>query len=61
MAVFEDIRLPRTALIQIVSPVPFGQEKTVADRMEPYLKGRAPIISADYRLTFMNGCSSTLT
>lgn len=59
MVLFEDIRLPHTAIMQMMSPVPPGQEKTVADKLEPYLKDRASILSMADRMTFINGYSPT--
>ena len=60
IAAFEEIRLPRTAIIQILSPIRFGQEATVAKRLEPYLRGHAPLLSAADRLRFIMGYDSSL-
>jgi 2-polyprenyl-6-methoxyphenol hydroxylase-like FAD-dependent oxidoreductase len=57
---FEDIRLPRTAIIQILSPLRFGHEKTVAEKLKPYLRGRAPILSPVDRQNFINEYILTL-
>ena len=54
MAAFEDIRLSRTVMIQILSPTSLGKEYLVADKLKPYLRGRDPILSAAARREFIS-------
>jgi 2-polyprenyl-6-methoxyphenol hydroxylase-like FAD-dependent oxidoreductase len=46
---FENLRLPRTAIIQNLSNIPQGMEQLAAPKIESYLRGRDPILSIDGR------------
>jgi hypothetical protein len=65
--IFEDIRLPRAAAVQIMSSVPRTQMNTVLHKLEPYHKGEGlvplegPSIASLFKYGYRSILLRTLT
>ena len=52
---FEDLRRNRTAVIQYLSAVPEGEEESVQEKIEPFLRGHNPVRNSAERVGFIFG------